>query len=79
MVRRTLWSLVLGSTSLIERVPAFLIFSQIDVMTHVTVVVVSTSSASLPPGFVGGRLGTYTQFSTLSLLLKLFLLISLSS
>ena len=47
--------------------------------THDNIGIVSTSSVSFPPGFFGGRLGTYSPLFVLSLLLQLFVLISLLS
>ena len=57
----------------------YLVFSKVIADARDIVVVVSPSSASFPPGFFGGRLGTYSPLSTLSLLLQMFLMISLSS
>ena len=59
------------------------LFSQVEIeaVAHDTVVVISTSSASFPPGFFGfgDRLSTYSQLFVLSLLIQLFVLISLPS
>ena len=66
--------------SFFERlVIVWVVFSKVMVDACNIFVVVSTSSASFPPGFFGRRLGIYTPLSTLSLLLKLLLLLSLSS
>ena len=55
------------------------LFSYYEALLHDIVVAVLLSYISLPPGFFGGRSSTYSPLFILSLLLQLFVLISLLS